>query len=227
MLAAGRPEQPEAARALEELCAQYWHPVYAYARRRGNSAEDARDLTQGFFADMLEKGSLVRADPQRGRFRTFLLAAMKNHVAGQWRRGQALKRGGGFELLQLDFDSGEISYQATSANELSPEAAYDRRWALDILDQALKELRDEYRQTGNEDVFDALAPSVAADPGALPYADLAKQLERSQGALRTAASRLRARWRERVVRLVTETVDTPADLEDELRALIDALDGSL
>ena len=210
-------------KALAELCAQYWYPLYAYVRRRGYDADDARDLTQAFFAKLLEKQDLKVADPARGRFRTFLLTSMKNFLAGEWRRRQALKRGGAVEVLSLDFESAEESYRREPYHELSPEAVYHRRWALGLLQTALAELREHYARSGKAELFEALEGCLAGDE-ALPYAKLAQRLGQREGALRTAASRLRSRWRKRLRELVAETVDRPQDVSDELGHLITAVD---
>ena len=210
-------------RALEELCAQYWYPLYAYARRLGNDSESARDLTQAFFAKLLEKQDLRAADPARGRFRTFLLTAMKNFLGGEWRKGQALKRGGGLEILALDFDAAEASYQLEPRRGLDPEAIYERRWALGLLEQAVADLREQYQNAGKGELFEALKGALGGDAGSLPYSEIAARLGQSEGALRTATSRLRSRWRKRLRTLVAETVGDAADVQDELQYLIAAV----
>ena len=224
VLAAGDSRPEASRRALAELCADYWYPLYAYARRRGYDAEDARDLTQAFFAKLLEKGDLQTADPARGRFRTFLLSSMQNFLGGEWRKERTLKRGGSVELLPLDFDSAEESYALEPSTRLSPEAVYQRRWALGLLERAVADLREEYARTGNGPLFDALKGHLGGESDALPYAELARRLERSEGALRTAATRLRSRWRNRIRELVAETVDDESRIQDEIQNLLAALD---
>jgi RNA polymerase sigma factor (sigma-70 family) len=224
VLAAGRSRSESADRALAELCAEYWYPLYAYTRRRGHDAEDARDLTQAFFAKLLEKGDLRVADPGRGRFRTFLLASMQNFLAGEWRKEHSVKRGGAVEVLPLDFDSAEQRYVVEPSHDLSPEAIYERRWALGLLERAAADLRRRYERDGEGELFEALKGALDGDDEALPYRDLAQRLGRSEGALRTAASRLRARWRERLRELVGETVNDEAEIHDELSTLIRAVE---
>ena len=229
VLAAGESDDSShAQRALSELCEQYWYPLYAYVRRRGHDAEDARDLTQAFFAKLLEKRDLAHAEPARGRFRTFLLTAMKNFLAGEWRKKNAQKRGGEVTTLALDFDSAEETYQLEPRHGQDPEALYHRRWALDLLDRALTELQQHYEKTGRGELFEALKGSVSGDLD-LPYAELAPRLDMSEGTLRTAASRLRSRWRQRLRDMVAETVGSHGNIEsaktvqDELQVLIAAL----
>ncbi len=219
VLTAGESGADGSERALEELCAEYWHPLYAYARRRGYDAEDARDLTQSFFAKLLEKRDLQAADPTRGRFRTFLLSSMKNFLAGEWRKDMALKRGGAVEVLPLDFDSAEESYGLEPSHELGPEAIYERRWALGLLGRAVADLQSQYAKAGNLELFDALKGFLGEDD-APPYSELSRRLGQSEGALRTAASRLRSRWRKRLRELVAETVGEESEIQDELRSLI-------
>lgn len=224
VLAAGEGSFEHSKRALEELCAQYWYPLYAYARRRGYDPEDARDLTQAFFAKLLEKRDLRTADPSRGRFRTFLLSSMKNFLASQWRKDNTLKRGGAVEILSLDFDSAEESYGLEPSHELSPEAIYERRWALGLLEQAVTDLQSQYDKAGNRELFDALKGFLGVEDDVLPYAELSQRLGQSEGALRTAASRLRSRWRKRLRELVAETVHEESEVQDELHSLITSVD---
>jgi len=192
VLAAGGNRSADSEQALGELCEQYWPPLYAYVRRRGHDAEDARDLTQAFFVKLLDKRDLGKADPARGRFRSFLLTAMKNFLAGEWRKEASLKRGGAGKILSLDFDSAEETYLMEPSTKLSPEAAYERSWALDLLRSTVEALRDEYEKAGSLDLFDALKGVIGGEE-VLPYGELAANFGRSEGALRTAASRLRSR----------------------------------
>ena len=225
VLAAGAGRSGSSDRALGELCSRYWYPLYAYARRRGHGSEDARDLTQAFFAKLLERQDLRIADPRRGRFRTFLLAAMQNFMAGEWRRDHTARRGGAVEILSLDFETAEARYAVEPSHDLSPEAIFERRWALGLLERAVSELRSEYEKTGDAEIFDALKDVL--DDDAPPYAELARRLGRSAGALRTAASRLRSRWRARLRELVAETVSDEREIQDELSALIRSVDPSV
>jgi RNA polymerase sigma-70 factor (ECF subfamily) len=224
VLAAGESRSQRSERALAELCSQYWYPLYAYTRRRGYGTDDARDLTQAFFAKLLEKQDLRVADPKRGRFRTFLLSSMKNFLAGEWRKEHALKRGGEVEILFLDFDSAEESYGVEPSHGLSPEAIYERRWAFGLLERAVTDLQSQYEKAGNAELFDALKGFLGGEDDVLPYSDLSQRLGQSEGALRTAASRLRARWRKRLRELVAETVNEETEIHDELRTLIASVD---
>ena len=220
VLAAGESGADGSERALAELCTQYWYPLYAYARRRGYDTEDARDLTQAFFAKLLEKRDLRSADPARGRFRTFLLSSMKNFLAGEWRKDHALKRGGADRVLSLDFDSAEESYRLEPSHQLSPEVIYERRWALGLLERAVTDLQSQYAKAGNLEIFNALKGFLGGGDDVLPYSELSRRLGQSEGALRTAASRLRARWRKRLRELVAETVRDESEIQDELHSLI-------
>jgi DNA-directed RNA polymerase specialized sigma24 family protein len=227
VLQAGHKSALNSSSALAELCSTYWYPLYAYARRRGHDPDDARDLTQSFFAMLLEKGALGLADPARGRFRTFLLAAMQNFLAGEWRRQQTQKRGGAVEILSLDFDAAESSYSLEPSHDLDPEAVFERRWALSLIERAVADLREQYAAAGNGELFDALKGYLGSDGQAVPYAELAQRFSRGEGALRTAVSRLRSRWAGRIRDLVAETVEDESEIQDELSALLGALDGSL
>ena len=224
VLAAGDSDAYGSERALADLCTQYWYPLYAYARRRGYDAEDARDLTQAFFAKLLEKRDLRAADPARGRFRTFLLSSMKNFMAGEWRKDHTLKRGGAVDMLSLDFDSAEQSYALEPSHDLTPEAIYERRWALGLLERAVTDLQSQYAKAGNSELFDALKGLLGVEDDVLPYPELSRRLGQSEGALRTAVSRLRSRWRQRIRELVAETVREESEVQDELRSLIASVD---
>ena len=162
----------------------------------------------------------------RGRFRTFLLSSMKNFLAGEWRKDHTLKRGGAVQVLSLDFDSAEESYGLEPSHELSPEAIYERRWALGLLERAVSDLRSQYLKAGNLELFDALKGFLGGEDDVLPYAELSRRL-RSEGTLRTAASRLRSRWRKRLRELVAETVREESEVPDELRSLIASVDAGV
>jgi RNA polymerase sigma factor (sigma-70 family) len=224
VLAAGESHSERSERALAELCSQYWYPLYAYTRRRGYDPDDARDLTQAFFAKLLEKRDLRVADSRRGRFRTFLLSSLKNFLAGERRKEHSLKRGGEIKVLSLDFDSAEENYRAEPSHELSPEAIYERRWAFGLLERAVSDLHSQYKKAGNLDLFDALKEFLGGEEDVLPYSELSKRLGQSEGALRTAVSRLRARWRKRLRELVAETVNEEREIHDELNTLIASVD---
>ncbi len=174
VLAAGASRTQRSDRALADLCADYWYPLYAYVRRRGHDPEDARDLTQAFFAKLLEKNGLTSADPARGRFRSFLLTSMRNFLTSEWRRQATLKRGGEVELVSIDYDDAEHRYRVEPASALTPEAIYERRRALALLDRAVDDLRKRYADRGNTELFDILKEYLGADPGGVPYGELSQ-----------------------------------------------------
>ncbi len=220
--AAGRPTSPEAGRALEALCGAYWYPLYAHARRRGLDADLAQDRTQAFFARLLEKGDLAVADRARGRFRSFLLAAFEHFLANARDYDHAAIRGGGRPSLSLDFAAGESRLGLEPSHETTPERIFDRQWALTLLDRALARLRDEYHAAGKGPLFDALTPSLAGDRGT-PYVEVAARLGMTEGAVKVAAHRLRARGRDLVRDEIAQTVASPDEIDDELGQLFAAL----
>lgn len=223
VLEAGHRSSPESAAALARLCESYWYPLYAYARRRGSSAADAKDSTQSFFAHILEKGALAAADPQRGRFRSFLLTAFKNFLVDEHQRRQTQKRGGDVPHLSLDFDSGEQRYQFEPADDWTPEKIYERRWALTLLDQVIAQLQREYQHSGKGELFDLCKGYlVGAGPG---YDALAEQLQMSSASLRVAVSRMRGRYRELLKREVAATLSDPDVADEELNYLRRAIRG--
>ncbi len=219
--AAADPASPESRQALADLCGQYWYPVYAYIRRRGNDRHSAEDLTQGFFARLLEKNGLAVADRTRGRFRTFLLAACQHFLANVHDCETARKRGGGMRPLPLDFDDGERRFTNEPADRHTGDGEFERRWALALLDRTLTELRTEYADGGRVELFDALKDTLTGDGAA--YRDLGDRLGLSEGAVKVAAHRLRQRYRDRLRAVIAETVDRPADVDDEIRDLFAAL----
>jgi RNA polymerase sigma factor (sigma-70 family) len=214
-------EQPRA--ALEELCQAYWYPIYAFIRRRGSSAEDARDLTQDFFAALLEKGYLADADPQRGRFRSFLLTAVARFVTKQHEKAAAQKRGGGRRLLSLDFDAGESRYQHEPEHDWTAEKIFERRWALTLLDRTLAALRREHEAGGKLPQFQALKVFLTGEAGAPPLREVAQKLNTSEGAIKVAIHRLRQKYREQLREQIAQTVAAPEDIESELADLLAAL----
>ncbi len=223
VLAAGAGSSERADRALAELCADYWHPLYAYVRRRGYDPDDACDLTQAFFARLIEQRSIAAADPVRGRFRSFLLTSMKNFLASEWRRESAVKRGGGADVVSIDATDAESRYLVEPADNCTPEAEYDRRWAIALIRRAVDDVRRVYADRGQLEVFDTLKTYLAADVGDVPYDELSRRLDRSEAALRTALSRLRARWRTRLREVVAETLQEQRLIDDELAHLVRAL----
>jgi RNA polymerase sigma-70 factor (ECF subfamily) len=220
VLNAGHDESTQAQQALARLCRDYWYPLYSFIRHRGYSPHDAQDLTQSFFAHLLEKRGFAHADPARGRFRTFLLAALKNFLANDWDRTQARKRGGGQAILSLDQAGAESRYQLEPSHELTPERHFERQWAMTLLDQVLGDLREEYRAEGNGDLFEEIKNALTGQRGA--YAEMAARLKRSEGAIKVAVHRMRRRYRELIRGRIAETV-ADADVDDEMRHLLAVL----
>jgi RNA polymerase sigma-70 factor (ECF subfamily) len=210
--------------ALAELCRTYWYPLYDFARRRGHSEEDAKDLTQGFFARLLAEKALAQADATRGRFRTFLLAVFDHHRAREFARATRQKRGGGSELLSLDaLDSAEMRHQAEPVTTDSPEKIFDRKWALRLLEQTMAAVEHEYAAADRAALFDALKVVLWGGRGEVRYGVVAEQLGMTEGAIKVAVHRLRQRFREQLRCEVTKTLLRPEDAEDELRHLFAAL----
>lgn len=220
---AGHGTQTTAARALEELCRAYWYPLYAYVRRRGHSETDACDLTQEFFCRLLQGDWLRDLQPERGRFRCFLLAAMNHFLANERRRGQAIKRGGGCPLFSLDEQDAEGRYLLEPAHEQSPERLLDYRWALILLERTLERLRVEYADSGRAALFSAIEGKLTADPERLSYAGIAQELGGTESAIKKSAQRLRERFRELLRSEIAQTVTRPEEVDDELRDLFAAL----
>jgi RNA polymerase sigma-70 factor (ECF subfamily) len=217
VIAAGDPQRKEARSALSSLCEQYWYPLYAYLRRRGYPAEQAQDLTQEFFVRVLEGRYLDRADPVKGRFRSFILTSLKFFVADEEDRQRARKRGGGM-LVPLEFSSGEERYQREPVHDETPERIFERRWALSLLDLVIQKLRDEFVHHGRPDRFEQLKMFLLGQSDA-PYAALAREMNTSEGALKVAIHRLRKRYRELFRQQIADTVADPAEVESELRYL--------
>ena len=223
VLAAGRSDSTRARAALEQLCRNYWHPLYAYVRGTGYSREEAEDLTQEFFARLLAHNSVARADPARGRFRSFLLASLKHFLANEWEKARALKRGGGAQLLPLDFDTAETRCAQPIASGDTPDRAYDRQWALSLLDAVLGRLRHEYRDAGREHMYLGLRDTLGGGRSEIPYRELGVRLDLSEGAVKVAAHRLRQRYRELLREEIANTVTGPEEVEEELKHLFAAL----
>src|SRR5215470_983853 len=221
VVAAGDPHRKEARSALVSLCESYWYPLYAYLRRRGYPADRAQDLTQEFFVRVLEGRYLDRVDPEKGRFRCFLLTSLKFFVADEEDRQRAGKRGGG-QLVPLEFSSGEERYQREPAHDETPERIFERRWALAVLDRVVERLRDEFVQHGRPEHFERLKVFLLGQSDA-PYAALAREMNTSEGALKVAIHRLRKRYRELFRQEIADTVADAAEVESELRFLATVL----
>ena len=223
VVSAGSDSTPEGRAALESLCASYWYPLYAFARRGGSEAHAAQDLVQGFFAELLEKDWIRQADRSRGRFRTFLLAAFRHHASHEREKARALKRGGGRPVLPLDFEAGEGRYLLEPADERTPERLFERRWALTLLDEALTRLREEHERAARLDLFEALRGTLVAGGAPSSWAEVGERLGMTEGAVKVAAHRLRRRYREVLRRAIGETVADPSEVDDEIRHLMESL----
>jgi len=222
VLAAGRRSTPDSERALEQLCLTYWFPLYAYVRRRGHTKEDAEDLTQAFFARFLQKNYLAGLDSERGRFRAFLLAALKHFLANEWDKARTQKRGGGAPHLSLDWQSADQQFQFADAGALSPDRAFDREWAMALLGKVIERLRAECAAEDKSAQFEALKGFLTADKAECSYAEAAAALGIEETAARVAVHRLRKRYRQLLRAEIAHTLADPAQLDEELRALFAA-----
>jgi RNA polymerase sigma-70 factor (ECF subfamily) len=227
VLHAGQQDSPKAVEALEELCQAYWYPLYAYVRRQGHGPSDAQDLTQEFFARMLEHNYLKLADSKRGRFRTFLLTSVKHFLINEWKKTNREKRGSGRELLSLDQEMAESRFAVEPAVDQPPDALYDRGWAGILLDRALTALRGEFECSGKQDLFERLKVFVWGEKNALSYAAMAEQLDLTEGAVKVAVHRLRQRYGELLRAEIAQTVATPVEVEEELRYLVSVIRNGL
>jgi RNA polymerase sigma-70 factor (ECF subfamily) len=223
LAAGGEHDATATRRALEELIQAYWFPLYAFVRRQGCQAAAAEDLVQGFLARLLEKEDLAQVDRSKGRFRSFLLAAMKNFMANERARDRALKRGGGVRVLALDSLDAEARYAVEPAEEMTPERLFDRRWALAVLEQVLARLRREFIDAGNGALFETIKDCLTPDRGKLPYAQLARRLGMTEGALKVAIHRMRRRYRDLLRYEIAQTVETPAQVDEEIAYLLNCL----
>lgn len=223
VLTAGRSDTTRAHAALEKLCRAYWFPLYAYVRRRGYSVEDAQDLTQEFFARVLEHQWLARADQAKGRFRTFLLKAMERFLANEWDKVRTLKRGGGQRHIPIQLDTAETRYGVDPVDTRTPEQAFEYRWALALLDEVVGQLEAEFSIRDQADLFAALKPCLVGDRASQPYAELAEKLGMEEGAVKVAVHRLRQRYRELLRAEIANTVDSPGEVDAEMRHLFNVL----
>jgi RNA polymerase sigma factor (sigma-70 family) len=225
VLAASQEESPEAAQALETLCRTYWYPLYAYVRRQGNSPEDTQDLTQDFFAHLLAKDFPRGAAPERGKFRSFLLASLRHFLVDQHRHADAAKRGGGQRPVSLDESRAEERFRLEPQHELTPEKLYEREWALTLLERAQSRLREEYVSAGKAELHDRLKGFPLAGKSERSFQQAATELGLTESALKSAVHRMRARYRQLVREEVTHTVADPAEVNEEARHLIAVLSG--
>lgn len=222
MLAAGRRSTPEAVHALEELCQTYWFPLYAYIRRRGHGREDAEDLTQAFFARLLEKNFLANLDSEKGKFRAFLLASLKHFLANEWDKSRAQKRGGGEKNLSLDWRTADTAFQVVATNGPSPDLAFDREWAVALLGKVIERLQHECDVEGKTKQFEQLKIFLTAGKGAVSHAEAARKLGMDETAVRVAVHRLRKRYRALLREEIANTLSSSAMVDEEMRALFGA-----
>ena len=223
VLSAGQPDSTRYQQALEALCRTYWFPLYAYLRRHGFDAQKAEDHIQAFFASLLEKRGLRLADPKRGRFRSFLLTALKHFLANERARAQAQKRGGGRKILSLDIENAENQYIREPRDELSPEKLFERSWALAVLDRTMVRLQAEAVDAKKQKLFDCLKVYLTAEKSTVPYQEMAARLKMTEGAVKVAVHRLRRRYRDLLRDEIAQTVTTEEQINEEIRDLFAAL----
>ena len=223
VLSARNGSAEEATAAMECLCRTYWWPLYAFVRRRGYQAHDAQDLTQEFFTHLLAKDFLRTVDRSKGTFRSFLLASLNNFIAKDWRRASAQKRGGQFTFISTDAEFADQQYLQVQATNLSPEQLFDKQWATTLLNQALSRLQEEFVAAGKGARFEALKIFLPGERVSGSYVEVAARLETTEGALKMAVSRMRERYGELLLAEIANTVSSPTEAEEELRALFAAL----
>jgi RNA polymerase sigma factor (sigma-70 family) len=225
VLAASQQESPQAAEALEKLCRTYWYPLYVYVRRRGYGSEDAGDLTQDFFAHLLKNNAFATANPQRGKFRSFLVASLDHFMINQWNRAKTAKHGGGKATIPLDAAEAERRHQQELVSSLSPEKIFDQQWGFAVLEQALARLGREFADAGKEERFDRLKVFLTSKVNYGQYPAVATELGLSTAAISLSVHRMRQRYRELVRAEIAHTVSSPAELEEEMRHLFAAIRG--
>ena len=222
-MAAGLRSSTRSNDALAALCGAYWYPLYAYVRRRVRDVDEAQDLTQEFFSQLLEKNYLAVAQPGRGKFRAFLLTSFKNFLANERDKAGALKRGGGKAPIPLDFESGETRFSLEPIDDLTPDGLYDRQWVLTLLNHVLDRVREELIRAGKEQVFEHLKLFITGETVPGGYAEAAAKLGMTEGAAKVAAHRLRQRYRALLRDEISQTVAEPSDVDDEIRSLFATL----
>jgi len=225
VVAAGRRQTPESDTALASLCEIYWYPLYAYVRRQGHQPAEAQDLTQGFFTRLLEKHYLQAADRRRGRFRTFLLTALKRFLQNERKRAATQKRGGGRPVLSIDFESGEERFQRELSDDWTPERVYEQRWALTLLNHVLNGLEQDYIEKGKGPLFQRLRVFITATTAMPSYGELAAELGMTEGSIKVAVHRLRRRYRDLLRDEIANTVDSENDVDEELDYLLAVIVG--
>lgn len=223
VVAAGHRDSPEAAEALETLCRTYWYPLYAYVRRCGYSCEDAQDLTQEFFAQLLAKDFVARADPLKGKFRSFLLAGLKHLLGHDREKARRLKRGGGRTIVSIDAQTAEDRYRSEPADELTPERLFEQSWASTLIERAAVRLRDEYSAADKAELFEELCGFRLDAPEPRAYAEVSARLGLSESAVKSAIRRFRQRHHQLVREEIAQTVKEPAEVDEEIRYLLRVL----
>jgi RNA polymerase sigma factor (sigma-70 family) len=223
--AARDEDSRQAANALAQLCQTYWYPLYAYVRRRGHDPHDAQDLTQEFFARLLERNFLKAVQRERGKFRWFLLSAVKRFLANEWNREHAAKRGGYQSLISLDEQTVEGRYRLEIVDSVTPEKLFDQSWAMTLLEHAQEQLRREYQATGRERIFDQLKIFLSGDRSSVSQATVGDRLGMSEGAVKVAVHRLRQRYRDCLREQIAQTVSTPVEVDEEIRQLFAVFSG--
>jgi RNA polymerase sigma factor (sigma-70 family) len=222
VIAAGQNDREKAHEALAKLCSAYWYPLYVFARRLGYAAPQTEDLTQEFFAQLLERNDLVEVRPERGRFRSFLLASFKHLLANEYHRQRTQKRGGRVTILSLEHEDPETRYRLEPADPVTPDILFERRWALTVLERAVEQVRKEYAASEKADLFEELKEFLS-DQRALPHAAIASKYGISVGAVGVSIHRLRKRYAEVLREEISHTVSTSEEVDDEIRHLIAAV----
>lgn len=213
-------DDSQAQQALSILCERYWLPLYACVRCRVSDIHEAQDLTQAFFTRLLEKNTFAQASPERGRFRAFLLTSLKNFLTNEWDRQQAQKRGGGQQVLSLDWDSGESRLSLEPADHQTPDRVFERQWTLTLLEHTVTRLQAEFAASGKQRQFELLKGTLTGDRGEASYADAAQELDMTADAVRQAAQRMRRRYRELLREEVAQTVQNPDEIDQEIQRLL-------
>ena len=219
VILAAKGDTTHAQVALEKLCQTYWPPIYAFIRRQGRTPHDAQDLTQEFFARLLEKNYLADVDRAKGKFRSFLLASVKHFLANEWNKANTLKRGGGRSIVSIDEKAAESRCGFELPDTVTAELVFERRWATALLDSTLARLRNEYVADGKENIFEELKTTLAGERAAISYAQIAVKLGTSEGNIKVAVHRMRTRYRELLRHEIAQTVASPNEVEEELRHL--------
>lgn len=222
-MSAGQPDTAKAQQALASLCEAYWLPLYSYARRRVNQVDDAQEMTQAFFSELLEKNVIETASPERGRFRSYLLTAFKHFLSKQWDKAKAQKRGGGKRPLSLDFDSADSVYRIEPEPQLTADQIYDQQWAITLLGKVMQRLESDCQQVGKAEQFRRLKPFMIGDHPGVTYRQVAQELDISEAAAKTAASRMRKQFGQLLRDEISQTVSDPNEIEDEIRSLFSVL----